>query len=364
MKFKVDKNVILDNLQKVLSIINPRTTLPVLSNVLLQAEDGRVSISATDLEVSVRTSFEADIQEEGATTLPAKRVSSIFRELPAREVEVEVDEKDMAALQCGPSFFKVVGISEEDFPPLPHFEGGHSYTLQQNVFKEMLQKTYYAASDDETRAILNGVLMNFQDEKLVVVATDGRRLALVEQEVEFPKDAEGRMVIPSKTVNELMKTLQEEGAVKIQATENQAAFEFDSMLIVSKLIEGTYPNFRQVIPSQCEERIPIERENLHTAVKRVALMASDQTSTVQLHFMENRLEITTENPDIGEARETIPVKYAGKEISVSFNPEYLMAPLRFLQSDEVFFELTDELSPGVLKSNVPFLYVLMPMRIN
>jgi len=364
MKFKVDKTAMLDGLQKVLTIINPRTTLPVLSNILLEAKEDKLWLSTTDLEVSVRTTVEAKIETEGATTLPAKRISSIFKELPSQEVEIDIDERDTAAIQCGFSFFKIVGISDEDFPPLPRFEGNRNYTLEQGVFKEMLQKTSYASSADETRAILNGVLLSFKDEKLVVVATDGRRLALVEQEVEFPADAEGDLVIPTKTVNELLKTLQDEGQIKIHASDNQVAFEFSDILIVSKLIEGTYPNFRQVIPSQSEERIAIEREGLHTAVKRVSLMANDQSSTVKMTFANNRLLITTETPEVGEARESLPIKYEGKEITVSFNPEFVMAPLRFLESDEIFMELTDELSPGVIKSNVPFLYVLMPMRVS
>ncbi|NCC50927.1 MAG: DNA polymerase III subunit beta [Spartobacteria bacterium] len=363
MKLKVDKTAMMEGLTKVLSIINPRTTLPVLSNVLLEAKDNKLWLSATDLEVSVQTTVDAEIDTEGDTTLPAKRISSIFRELPSQEVEIDVDEHNSAAIQCGFSFFKVVGISGEDFPPLPRFEGSRNYTLEQGVFKEMLQKTSYASSADETRPILNGVLLSFKGEKLVVVATDGRRLALVEQEVEFPADAEGDLVLPSKTVSELLKTLHDEGQIKIHASENQVAFEFGDMLIVSKLIEGTYPNFRQVIPSQCEERIAVEREGLLNAVKRVSLMANDQTSTVKLGFGKNRLQISTETPDVGEARESLPIKYEGKEIAVSFNPEFMMAPLRFLESDEIYVELTDDLSPGVIKSNVPFLYVLMPMRV-
>jgi DNA polymerase-3 subunit beta len=269
----------------------------------------------------------------------------------------------VASIRCGSSFFKLVGISEEDFPPLPRFEDVRSFSIEQGVFKEMLQKTAYAASADETRYVLNGVLLSFKADKLIVVATDGRRLALVEQELEFPEESEVDLIIPSKTVAELSRTLQDEGELKIRASENQVAFEFGNMLIISKLIEGSYPNFRQVIPSQSEERIAVEREGLLTAVKRVALMSSDQSSSVKLTFGKNRLEITTETPDVGEARESLPVKYDGKEISVAFNPEYMIDPLRNLHSDEVYMELTDELSPGVIKSDVPFLYVIMPIRI-
>jgi DNA polymerase-3 subunit beta len=228
----------------------------------------------------------------------------------------------------------------------------------------MLKRVIYASSTDETRYILNGVLLSFKDEKLTAVATDGRRLALVEQEVEFPEDADVDLVVPSKTVNELIKTLGDEGALQIRVSDTQVAFDFDQILILSKLIEGTYPNFKQVIPSQCEERVAIDRETLLLAARRVSLLTDDQTASVRLNFGMNKLELVTNNQEVGEARETIPVKYEGKEISIAFNPGFLMAPLRHLDSDDIFMELSDELSPGVIKTSVPFLYVLMPIRVS
>ncbi|MDD4735232.1 MAG: DNA polymerase III subunit beta [Kiritimatiellae bacterium] len=363
MRIKLEKALILDGLQKVQSIVNQRTTLPILSNILFRAEGDELTLYATDIEVSVRTRVKAEVHESGGTTLPARRIGSIFKELSDQEIELFVDEKDIATIQSGTAVFKIVGISEEDFPSMPELQGERIYTLDQAVFREMLQKTIYASSMDETRMILNGVLVSFKDEKITVVATDGRRLALVEQELEFPQENEYEFVIPTKTVNELVRTLDDKGQIKIQILEKQVAFEFGNMLIISKVIEGNYPNFRQVIPSQCEVRIPVERESLLTAVKRVALIAKEQESTVRLSFGKHLLEISTEAQDIGEAHETIPIKYDGKEINVAFNPDFLMDPLRNLQSDEVFMELTDDLSPGVMKSNVPFIYVIMPMRI-
>lgn len=364
MKLKIKKEVMLEGLQKVQSIVNPRTTLPILSNVLYRAENDRLWLSATDLEVSVRASVEAEVIEEGGTTLHARRAFSIFRELASGEIEFETDDKDHATIKSGSSFFKMVGISEDDFPPLPKFDTGRAYTMEQNALKLMLQKTSYAASNDETRQVLNGALFAFRDDKLTVVATDGRRMALVEQEVEFPKDAEVDIIIPSKTIGELIRTLGDAGTIKILLTEKQVAFEFGTMLIVSRLIEGNYPNFRQVIPAQSEQRIPVERESLLAAVRRASLMTTDQSRSVRLTFGKNRLEVVTETPDVGEARETLPVKYAGPDISVAFNPEFLMDPLRTLDSDEIYMEITDDLSPGVIKTDVPFLYVLMPMRVS
>ncbi len=363
MKLTVEKNVLLEALQKVQSIVGQRSTLPVLSNVLLKAERDIISLTTTDMEVCVKTNAAAEIAETGGTTLPARRFFSICRELPSGQVEIEVDAKDVATIRCGPSFFKLVGLPEDEFPPLPEFEESAVYNVSQDVLREMLQKVAYAASTDETRYILNGALFSFKDEKLTIVATDGRRLALVEQEVEFPEALEVDLVVPTKTLSELVKTLGEEGGLRIRISATQIAFDFDQILIISKLIEGTYPNFQQVIPAQCEERVAIDRDIMLTAVRRVSLLTDDQTASIRLNFGENKLELVTNSPEVGEARETIPVKYTGKEISIAFNPGFLMAPLRHLDSDEIFFELSDELSPGVVKTSVPFLYVLMPIRV-
>ena len=364
MKLKLSKDIVLEAFQKIQSVVSVRTTLPILQNILLRADKEKVWLSATDLEVSVRAGIAAEVIKPGATTIPARRIFSIFKELPANEIEIEVDDKDNATICSGSSYFKIIGISEDEFPPLPKFEGGRTYTIDQGVFKLMIQNTSYAASTDEARYILNGVLLSFKDDKLAVVATDGRRMALFEQEIEFPKGSESDMVLPFKTVDELLKTLKTEGSLKIQAVENQIAFEFDDMLIVSKLIEGTYPNFRQVIPPQSEERIPVEREALLTALRRVSLIADDKSNSVKLTFSKNKLEVSAMSQEVGEAREILSVNYSGKQFSIAFNPQFLMDPLRTLAKDEVYLELTDDLNPGVVKSDVPFLYVLMPMRMS
>lgn len=363
MKLVVNKDVMLEGLQKVQSIVGSRTTLPILYNVYLKAEKDRLTLAATDLEVSVRTSVEAKITRQGGTTLPARRLFSIFRELPANEIELDVDDKDVATIRAGSSVFKIIGISEDEFPPLPSFQGGRQYVLEQATFHRMLACTHFASSSDESRYILNGVLLSFRGGKLTVVATDGRRMAHFEQDVEFLKESEGDCVVPNKAVNELLKTLKEVGTVKIHATENQAAFEFDQMLVITKLLEGTYPNFKQVIPSHCDERVSMVREELLAAIRRVALLVSDKSNSVTLSFSKNKLLISAVSPEVGEATESMPVKYTGKDISLSFNPEFLVDPLRGLQDDEVFLEMSDELSAGVLKASQPFLYVLMPMRV-
>lgn len=363
MKLKVAKEQILKGLQITQGVIGSRSTLPILSNVLLETEGDRLWLTSTDLEVSVKCSIPAEIEEGGSTTLPAKKLFSIIRELASSELAMEVDDKNSASITCGSSFFKILGLPREEFPPLPKLDAGFAYTLDQAVLKDMLSKTAYAASSDETRQFLNGVLLSFKNDKLTAVATDGRRLALIEHEMECPKDAEGDIIVPSKAVNELLHSLGNEGTIKIRAVKNQITFEFGDQVLFSKLIEGNYPNFRQVIPSQAEHRIQIERETLLSAVKRVALLTSDRSNSVKLTFAKNKVEVSAQTQDIGEAHESIPIKFTGAELNVAFNPEFIMDPLRHLTSDEVYLEFNDELSPGVIKCDTPFLYVLMPMRI-
>jgi len=364
MKFSVSKEKLLEGLQLVQNVVSTRTTLPILSNVLLQAGDGQLRLTTTDLDVGVCGSVEAQVEKPGSTTLPARRLATIARELPASEVIIEVDSKNTASLRCGQSFFKIMGLPEEEFPPLPRLDGAKVFTLRQKDLREGLKKTAYAISTDETRYVLNGILFSFKDNKLTMVATDGRRLALVDIETEFPQSQDVELIVPTKCVNELARLVGDDGDLTMSVGDNQIAIEVNGTLLVSKLIEGNYPNYRQVIPGEAKERITLERELFFNAVHRVSLLASEKSNSVKLVFSKNNIEIAANTPDVGEARESLPVTYKGREFSIAFNPEFLMAPLRALSEDEVYLDLIDEMSPGVLKIQTPFLYVLMPMRIS
>ncbi len=364
MKFSVSKEKLLEGLQTVQNVVSTRTTLPILSNVLLQARDGQLRLTTSDLDVGMSCTAEAQVEDEGATTLPARRLSTIVRELPASDILFDIDGKNTAAIRCGQSFFKILGLPEEEFPPLPKFEDAKVFTIKQKELRDALKRTSYAISTDETRYVLNGILFSFKAGKLTMVATDGRRLALVDLEVEFPQSQEVEIIVPTKCVTELARLISGDGDVKMSVSENQIAFEAENTLLVSKLIEGNYPNYRQVIPGEAKERVTLERELFLSAVHRVSLLSSEKSNSVKLVFSKNNIEIVANTPDIGEARESIPVGYKGRDMSIAFNPEFLMAPLRNLPNDEVFLDLIDEMSPGVVKTANPFLYVLMPMRIS
>ncbi|HMC24684.1 MAG TPA: DNA polymerase III subunit beta, partial [Candidatus Udaeobacter sp.] len=250
MKFSVAKEKLLEGLQQVQNVVSTRTTLPILSNVLLQAHGDEIHLTTTDLDVGVRGSCEADVEKEGATTLPARRLFNIVRELPSSEIQVDVNGKNAASIRSGQSFFKILGLPEEEFPPLPKFEDAKVVTIRQKDLRDGLRKTSYAISTDETRYVLNGVLFSFKDNKLTLVATDGRRLAMGEIELEFPRSHEADLIIPTKAVTELQRLLADDGEIKVSMGSGQIAFDLNKTLLVSKLIEGNYPNYRQVIPSE------------------------------------------------------------------------------------------------------------------
>jgi DNA polymerase-3 subunit beta len=363
MKFRISKEAFLDGLQKVQHVVSTRTTLPILSNVLLVAREGRLRFTTTDLDVGITGSVEAQIEKEGATTLPAKRLVSIVRELPSSEVEVSVDSKNHAQIRSGPSFFKIIGLGEAEFPPLPDFEGAKEFRIPQIALRDGLKKTSYAISTDETRYVLNGIFTSFRDGKMTLVATDGRRLAMVDTDLEFPASHETDVIIPTKAVQELQRLLGDAGEVLVRLSDSQISFQVGDNLLVSKLIEGNYPNYRQVIPADSNERIVISREALLETVRRVSLLSSDKSNSVKLVFSENHIEVTANSPDVGEAQESMDVIYQGAPMQIAFNPEFLQAPLRNLDAEEVYLDLIDEMSPGVLRIEGSFLYVLMPMRV-
>lgn len=361
-KFTVAKNDILAGLQKVQNVVSTRTTLPILSNVLIQTRRSEVLLTTTDLDLVARCSVPAKVQQEGGTTLPARKLFSIIREFPASEIACEVEDSQMAIWSGGGSVYRVKGLPEEEFPQPPQVTSAKKVELDQASFRDMLRKVAYAASLDESRAFLNGVLVVFRDEKMSVVATDGKRLALVEKEQQFEKKAEAEFIVPIKAVTEIQHLLTGDGKVTLEFTDTHLGVTIGDAYLVTKLVEGTFPNYRHVIPTDAKERVTMEREQFLAAVQRASIMVSDKYPAVRLRFAKSSLTVLAQSPEFGEAEETMAIKYKGKDIEIAFNPQYLSDPLRHLDADEIFFEFTDPLSPAVIKTSEPFLYVLMPVR--
>lgn len=321
------------------------------------------------MDVTISCAVEATVKRKGMATVPVKRFFGVVRELANNQIELEVDEKNACSIRAGASYYKINGLSADEFPPIPEFKEERKITLQQEKVKGMLRKTCFAISNDESRYVLNGIFVSLKDHKLTMVATDGRRLALADEEVDIPEASQGEFIIPTKTVNELNRLLGDKGEMELKLSENQVAMTLNddkgfSILMISKLVEGNYPNYRQVIPSETKERIALPREEFLAALRRAQIMTSDKANSVKVTVGRNNLSIMANAPEVGEGLESMAINYKGKEMAIAFNPAYLIEPLNALTEDEVFLELIDELSPGVLKINGPFLYVVMPMRLS
>jgi DNA polymerase-3 subunit beta len=376
MKFKINREHFATGLQQVLNVVGTRATMPILSNVLLQAEDDAIWLTTTNLDLGIRCRIKAEVGSPGALTLPVRKLAEIVRALPNLEVSVESTPGHQAKISSGGSQFRIMGIGRDEFPPLPSFTDKHVFDLPQADIVRMLKSVAYAQSSDENRYILNGVYFNFADGKMTLVATDGRRLALVSREVPVSEANAGSLILPAKTVAELTRLLGQGETVKITFNDRQVAFEIkmgesaggsgliDNIYLVSKIVEGNYPNFRQVIPKETEHRVKIERELLAECVQRAALVTSDKNNSIRLKVTKNLLEISAQSPEYGESHESMAIAYDGAEVQIAFNPLFLLDPLRALLQDEVFFEFKDELSPGIIKTLDSFLCVIMPLRLN
>ena len=364
MKFKIVRSKFLEGLKSVQNIVAAKGSLPILQNVLMEAGENRLVMTTTDLDISIRSSVECEIVESGATTLPVKLLFNSISKAAEGEIVVEVDDKERATITAGSAKFKLAGLPETDFPRLPKDEDAYAYEIPQATLREMFRKVSYAASQDDTRRTLKGVLMSFKDSKLTMVATDGRRLALVENEIEFPKDVEKDIVLPSKAVQELQRSLNGEEIASVMIQKTQVSFKLGNITVYSKLMDDVYPNYRQVIPKETVEKITIDRQLLLDALDRASVMTMDEAHSTKLIFSEGKLTVTSAASDIGEAKDEVAIKYAGEPIEIIFNPSYVMDPLKAIDDDEITINLNNGHSPAVIKCSIPFLYVLMPLRIS
>jgi DNA polymerase-3 subunit beta len=374
MKFKINRDHFANGLAQVLNVVGSKATMPILSNVLIEAEKDQISLTTTNLDLGIRCKLKAEVKETGAVTLPVKRLATIVRELPNLDVTVDSSPSHQVKLVSGGSNFRIMGIGKEEFPPLPEFGEEKAFTLAQAELTTMLKSVAYAQSADETRYILNGIYFNFKDGKLTLVATDGRRLALISKEMDVPPASAGSIILPAKTAGELLRLLDKGEKLKISFNDRRASFQIgtdkdtsglvDSVFLYSKVSEGNYPNYQQVIPKETHQRIKLERELFLQCIHRAALVTSEKANSVKIKLTSNLLEITAQSPDFGEAHESMAISYSGPDLQVAFNPAFVMDPLRALAKDEVFFEVKDEVSPGVFKTLDSFICVIMPVRLS
>jgi DNA polymerase-3 subunit beta len=364
MEVVIDRDAFLKGLQMVQNIVEPRQTLPILANVLLEAEGESVRMTATDLEVGARVSVPAKVGGKGAITVSARKLAEIVKELPAAAVALKVTENVTVSLRCGGAAYRLVGLAPDDFPPVVPASPQSWVTLEAKILREMLTQTSFAVSHDETRYALNGVLFVFQGKDVRMVATDGHRLALSTRSLgQAIPSATG--IVPRKAVTEIMRVLGAGEEVQIAITENQFVLQMPNFVMTARLIEGQFPNYDAVIPRTQPGRLAAPRSSLTAALRRVAVMAEERNKPVKLALSPGSLKVTASSQDLGEAEEILEVEYAGEEMVLGFNSRYLLEAMAALDKDQVMFEIKDAQSPGVIKSveDEGYCCVIMPMRI-
>ncbi|MEW6101314.1 MAG: DNA polymerase III subunit beta [Candidatus Omnitrophota bacterium] len=363
MKFKSDKEILLNGIQTVQNIITPKSALPILSNILIETQTGKIRLTATDLDIGISCVIPVEIQEQGNITIPAKRFNDIIRDLPHNEVNIVTKKNNLINIETETCQFKIMGLPKEEFPKLPEFKDKEAIKIEQENLKEMLGLTSFAVSLDETRYILNGILFKLSKNNLTLVATDGKRLAIIERKLNQSIDREISIIVPIKTINELSRNLKDESEVSLILGNNQALFDLGDVVVISRLIEGEFPDYTQVIPAASEHKFKIDRSQFLLAVKRASLLATPDYQAVKLEIFKNKLVLSKSTPDIGESREEVPIEYQGKEMVIGFNPAYLTDVLKNLTEETVEFEVTDSEKPGVLRIN-GYIYIVLPMRLS
>lgn len=371
MKILIEKQDLLNLLSRAQNIVEKRNTMPVLINVLLEAMKDSVKIFATNLEVSLTADAKATVKEPGKVAVSAKNLFDIIKELPEGQVELSKGQNNWLRITQGKSVFNLVGISPDEYPVFPSHTTKDFMEIDAKTFTDMISKTIYSVSTDETRYHLNGVYferpLGQTKSGYLMVATDGHRLSIVNH-MNSDGSAEGNegVIIPRKGLAEIYKLLEGyDGTFRMAIEGAQLIVVKDSSILMIRLIEGKYPNYKQLIPQNLVEKVTISREQLLSSLKRVSLLSNQKSKGVTLSFGNNLLEITSNNPELGDAREEIAVDYTGKSLKIGFNAKYIMDVLNAIGDEQIDFDLKDQLSPGVVRPQADKAYtcVIMPMRI-
>ena len=367
MELVVRKNELLRELQLFQGIVERKNTIPILANVLIEANGNEVRMLATDLEVALRSRCAASVGKSGSLTLPAKKLYEIVKALPETDVRIEED-KNGVKVAADRFDSRMQTLPREDFPTLPEVTGKARAALPSGPLREMVAKTQFAITGEDTRYFLNGAKFVLRPETLTLVATDGHRLALVEVKHKTGVAQEIGVILPKKTLLELGKLLAEgDGEIQFESGENHLFFEVGGRVLISRMIDGQFPAYERVIPKGNDKTIEFDRERLTNAVKRVALLSNERSRAVKFEIDKGKVEVTSSSSEFGEAREQLPVEYAGTPLAISFNAQYVLDFLNVVETDVVSLSLKDEVSQAVMKpvgaEGYDYTYVIMPMRI-
>lgn len=372
MEVVVRKNELLRELQLFQGIVERKNTIPILANVLIEAKGDEVRMLATDLEVALRSRCQASVGKSGSLTLPAKKLYEIIKALPETDIRIEED-KNGVKVAADRFDSRMQTLPRDDFPTLPEATGAARATLSRDALREMVAKTQFAITGEDTRYFLNGALFVLRTDSMSLVATDGHRLALVtvkreEKDQAVKEGEEVKVILPKKTLLELGKLLSEStDDIYYERGENHLFFEVGGRVLISRMIDGQFPAYERVIPKGNDKEIEFERERLTNAVKRVALLSNERSRAVKFEIDKGKVEVTSSSSEFGEAREQLPVEYTGAALKISFNAQYVLDFLNVVETDSVSLSLKDEVSQAVMQpvgaGGYDYTYVIMPMRI-
>ena len=363
MKVQMQRSDFAKLIGKIQSVVPTKPSIPILANVLIEAEDELV-ISATDLTVSMRVCGKAKVEEAGAITLPARRLFQLARELTTPEIEIETTSPEVAVVHSGSSHFRIQGMHKSEFPALPDLSEGYTLNFKEEVFKDMLMRTSFAAARDDSRQVLNGIMMQKIKSLATFVGTDGKRLARNQVEVETDSEETGSYILPLKAVEEIVKILDEkEEGIKLTIMNEKLAIESGSVTLITKLLSGQYPDVSRVIPQKSESSVTLHRDELITLLRQVALFTSEGSNSVRFSFGDGTLQLTATSGDIGEGKVSMPVNYNGPKLEIAFNPHYFLDILRHSKDETVQFDVSDSYNPGLITDSSKAEFVIMPMRL-
>ena len=372
MEFLIEKGEFTKGLFRSQSVVERKGTMPILLNVLIETKDNGISITATDLEIGIKGQYPGEVRTPGNITLSAKKLYEVVKELPEKDVSFRMKENQWVEIKSGKSVFNIMGVSAETFPSFPAYEEEEFMALEASVLREMIDKTIFAVSADESRYNLTGVFFTRhkqdEDQKMRMVATDGYRLSLIDRamKTEIPEMEKG-ILLPKKGLAELSRLLEEEAGsqVWIKLKNNNLIIKKENVVLIMRLLDAEFPDYNQVIPNQTRRHIRMKRGHLLESLKRVSILSSEKTKGVKFHFGENLLELSSYNPDFGEAKEEVSAEYKGEELTVGFNYRFILEVLNILDSEEIIMEFEDGVNPAIIRpaNDENHTCVVMPMRI-
>jgi DNA polymerase-3 subunit beta len=374
MRVICGKDELLRGIQIISPVTQSKNTLPALSNFLFETERNRIKLSSTDLEVALQCYIKGEIIEDGGITIPSKRFTDIVKELFVNdEIEIKADETNQINIKSGKSKFNLMGISKTEYPVIPGPPEKNNFTIKRKIFAAMLKKTVFAASRDSQRYVLNGVYFMLGDGKLEMVATDGRRLAYAKTNIITQAEIKGKAIIPTKAVNDILKLLSSDinsEDIKIGITNNRISAEIDDITLISTLVEGTFPNYEQVIPKKSDLKVKLNVKNALVAVKQMALLtdnriSTDKSAAVKFYFSLNLLKISASSAGIGSGETELEIEYKNNPAEINFNPDFIKEILQSIDEDSAIFEFNNSLNPAVIfpETDKNYLCVIMPMRV-